>query len=68
MQTPKTLDEAITNALCVGPLSELRERLYNHVKDFMAQRFGVAYLGARDAEELKLLESLFEGLTKRSEK
>ncbi len=70
MKTPKTLDEAIINALCVGPLSEVRDRMYHHVKDFMAQKFGVAMLSPEvtsSPEVEKLIQSLFEALTKRGD-
>lgn len=59
--TPKTLDEAIENAICIGPLSELQERMYHHVRDFLAQKFGIAML---DQDELQL-EILFEAITRR---
>lgn len=63
--TPKTLDEAILNAITIGPLSETPERLYHHVRDFMAQKFGIAYLGSKTVYTEELLKNLFEGLTRR---
>lgn len=62
--TPAILDEAIRNALCVGPLSEVQSRLYSHIRDFMAQKFGVFYLHA-EGFELKRLEELFKILVRR---
>lgn len=55
--TPKTLQEAIDQALCIGPLSEVRERTFFAVKDFLAQKFGVAMLkaGAMEDEALRQL-------------
>ena len=66
MGTPKTIDGAIENAICVGPASTTADRLYHHIKDLLAQRFGVAYLEAQTPDELARLEKLFKALTERS--
>ncbi len=58
--TPRFLDEAILNAITIGPLSETQERLYHHVRDFMAQKFGIAFLGTKNNDADELLKSLFE--------
>lgn len=64
--TPKDLDEAIKQALCVGPLSEITERTYLILKDFLSQRFGVAMLVAADDERLvAVLQELFNEITRR---
>jgi hypothetical protein len=63
--TPKTLDEAIEHAICIGPLYEVKNRSYFVLKDFMAQKFGVAYLGA-SPETLEVLQDLFKQLTQRA--
>ena len=63
--TPKTLDEAIKFALCVGPLSEITERSYLILKDFLSQRFGVAMLLANDPKVEEALKILFEEITRR---
>lgn len=64
--TPKTLDEAIENFICIGPLNEMSERSYHVLRDFMAQKFGTAYLEAGDdSQMLEILERLFRALTKR---
>lgn len=65
--TPKTLDEAVEHAICIGPLCEVRERSYHVLKDFLAQRFGVAYLNA-DEKTIEVLQELFEQLTQRPNK
>lgn len=65
MPTPKTLDEAILQALMVGPLNQIRERAYLVMKDFLAQRFGVAMLKEADPRVVSLLEDLFEEIVKR---
>lgn len=62
--TPKTLEEAIAFALMVGPLSDCQERLYYQIRDFLAQRFGVAYLQT-SGEELERLQELFENITRK---
>lgn len=64
LPTPKTLDEAIEHALCIGPLCEIKERSYTVLKDFLAQKFGIAYMKA-DPATLAVLEQLFEALTVR---
>jgi hypothetical protein len=67
--TPKTLDEAIENALCIGPLSGIEERAYQHIKDFLAQKFGVAYMTYdHDKDTLDALAHLFEQVTRREPK
>lgn len=64
--TPKTLDEAIARAVCIGPASEIKERLYFILKDFMAQSFSVNYCKAENDAELERLKWLFERLTGRA--
>lgn len=64
--TPSNLDEAIRNALIVGPMREIPERSYHVLKDFMAQKFGAAYLLADgNPQALAILETLFSQLTNR---
>ena len=62
--TPKTLDEAIKFALCVGPLSDVVDRSYFQIKDFLSQRFGVAMLLA-DEPTAKALQILFDEIVRR---
>jgi hypothetical protein len=62
--TPSTLDHAIADAICVGPLNEVPERAYHVLRDFMAQKFGTAYLTATH-EQLVALQAVFEALTRR---
>lgn len=62
--TPKTLDEALENAMDNGGY---REPTYAIIKDFIAQKFGAAYMEAQeDKKTLKVLENLFEALTIRN--
>lgn len=63
MGTPKTLIEAIENAICIGPLSGLRDRTRHSVRDYLSQRFGVAFLRAESPSELKRLEELWAQIT-----
>lgn len=66
--TPKTLDEALMLAICIGAMSEVKERSYHVFKDFMAQKFGTAYLEAGDDKKcIKILEDLFKQLTARAD-
>lgn len=67
LPTPKTLDEAIIHALCVGPLTEVKERIYQHIEDFLSQKFGVAYIEAgSDKQMLQILEKLFAECRRRA--
>lgn len=59
--TPKALREAILVALCVGPLNQAENRIVSSVKDFLAQRFGAAYLTAQGSE-LDRLEALYKSI------
>lgn len=61
--TPKTLDDAVTIALCVGPLSDVRDRSYFVLKDFLSQRFGAAMLAHPECD--KVLKELFENIVRR---
>lgn len=67
--TPKTLDAAIKNSIYEINQKLLDNRVacfHDHIKDFMAQKFGVAYMEALDDKAiLRVLEKLFEELTKR---
>lgn len=64
--TPKTLEEAIENAICFGPANEVKERLYIHVRDFLSQRFGVPYLKHHsDPEMMSALSDLFTAIVRR---
>lgn len=66
MGTPKTLDQAIELALCVGPMTEVKERMYVIIKDFLANKFQVSVLMAMNNDVLEdQLKDLFEQLTKR---
>ncbi len=58
--TPKNLREAITQGLCCGPLSEIEDRMYWVIRDFLAQRFGAKMLDSTmdHAESLDKLYKL----------
>lgn len=54
--TPNTLRQAIQVSLCVGPLNEIDDRVYNVIKDYLSQHFCAAMLGNEAMEnELKKL-------------
>lgn len=66
--TPKTLDEAIQNAICIGPASEAPDEIYSHVKYFCAKRFGVLLLKYSTLPEIENdLKELFELIFQREE-
>ena len=63
--TPKLMREAVTNALCVGPLSGVTDRVYWAVRDFIAQRFGAAMLDASKSPEMvEALDKLFKEIVR----
>ena len=63
--TPKTLDQAISNAFTIEGLGD-ESHAYNTIKDFMAQKFTVYYLKKADNQEvMDVLFELYEKLTKR---
>ena len=62
--TPKTMEEAITNAICIGPVRETPQRLRSHIRDFLSQKFGVALLNASESPEAeKILNDLWTQIT-----
>lgn len=61
--TPKNLNGAIQISLMIGPPCDLNERLNSNIKDFLAQRFGAAYLRAETDSELQTLEKLWAEIT-----
>ncbi len=71
----KTLDSAIKNAICIGPLNEVKERSYIVIKDFMANKFQLAIFRMgqwRDGSSTRhspeeILTELYESLTKRDQ-
>lgn len=67
--TPKSLDEAVMHALCIGPLSEVQERTYHVMRDFLSQKFSIAYLKLEaNPEALQIVEQLFAACTERPAK
>jgi hypothetical protein len=67
MKTPTTLDEAIEQAIATMDGHNAKDHMYKTIVDFMAQKFGVAYLNADNRPlELFNLKNLYEKLTKRS--
>lgn len=62
--TPELLEVAIMNAITIGPVMGIHEQLFNHIKDFIAQKFCTAMLLA-DEEQAKLLQDLFDEITRR---
>jgi len=66
--TPKTIDEALVDILCIRPPEgkRLDDHAYDVLRDFMAQKFTVAFAKADGNEKaLEILNDLFEKLTKR---
>lgn len=64
--TPRTLDEAIMLYCPHGVLPNVRTKVHAGLRDFLAQRFGAAYLQLSDNPEgLQVVQELFEALTNR---
>lgn len=63
MGTPKSLQHAIYRSLCVGPLSNVLERSYQVLVDYISSRFSVFTLKHPECEDV--LKELFEDITKR---
>lgn len=61
--TPLSMQEAITRALCIGPMSGIQERVELAMRDYLAQRFGVAMLRAVSPSEQQLLNDLWNSIT-----
>lgn len=62
--TPANLDQAIEQALCFGPMSEVKERLYLVIKDYIANKIQPFMFEVHESKE-QMLSDLFELLTKR---
>lgn len=61
--TPKTLDQAIVEAMCIGPASEGKDRIKDAVRDFMAQKFTKAIFDSMSDEERDNLKKLWSEIT-----
>lgn len=62
--TPKTLREAIDNGIDDAISVGYGESTFNHVKDFIAQKFTPIMLRESDGEIQRMLQRLYEDLTK----
>ncbi len=67
MPFPKTLDQAIEQAVCIGPAAEMRTRSYQILRAFIADKFADAGFKSQSKEETRRLKNLFDELTKRKE-
>lgn len=66
--TPKTLLQAVKCGMLVGPLSGSVWRTRRHVRDFLAQRFGTAYLEHSGSPEIvAAMEKLWKEITGESD-
>ena len=61
--TPKTLQEAIDRGLMLGPLCHVRERTFEAVREFLANKFQTAMLRSSGALEDEGLRQLFTSIT-----
>ena len=56
------LNQAIAQAMLIGPLDGAYHRTRNAVRQFIAQRFNAAFLNTRDASELERLKTLYDSI------
>lgn len=61
--TPQTIDELIVNEMCIGTAATFRERMKNGMRDYLAQKFGVAMMKAHTPEQQAMLEDLWLAIT-----
>jgi hypothetical protein len=61
MSSPKTLDQAIIQALCVGPLSEVKTRMKQSIREYLILKFQQAMFEHPLCEQV--LQQLFESIT-----
>lgn len=60
--TPRTFHEAIENAFGGSPyLGGLKASVHEHTRDYLAQKFGAAYL-THDEKTVEILEKLFNDI------
>ena len=65
MKTPNTLREAIENGLSIGPIHLIIANTKDHVQDYLAQKFGIAYMECIDHNEMIRLEKLWKSIVNR---
>jgi hypothetical protein len=56
--TPLTMSEAITRALCIGPMSGIQERVELAVRDYLAHKFQAAMIRASDHQVQEAEEAI----------
>lgn len=63
--TPKSLAEVVERIVCYRPLEGMTidEHTRAAFRDYLSQKFGVAYLNAASPEELERLERLWRSIT-----
>lgn len=64
--TPQTLKEAIRKAIMSTPLDESDVTSPAIIRDYMSQKFTIAYLKASTPEVVSALDELWESLTQES--
>ncbi len=62
--TPKTLREAVYNAIAIGPLCNVVDKAPHVIKDFLAQKFATAYMLSKSEEETERLQNLWQQIVK----
>lgn len=65
MLAPKTIKEAVTRSICFRPDMSMKidEWVLANIKDYLNQRFGIAYLRASgDEKTLVILRELYENI------
>lgn len=63
LPTPKSMTEALRHGMLIGPMREMEQRTWWCMRDYLAQKFGVAMMEAANAGNANLelkLEALFK--------
>lgn len=61
--TPKSIDETILNAMCIGIASTFPERMKQGFRDYLAQKFCVALMKCHTPEQKAIVEDLWFAVT-----
>lgn len=60
---PRILREAIRVGLCVGTLSNIEDRMYWLIREFLTAKFGAEFIQATDPEVRDVLDRLLKEIS-----
>lgn len=67
MGTPTTLEQALEPALLQTPMNKIMPTARANLRDFLAQKFGAAYMKAESQGEVQRLEELWNSILTKGE-